>query len=509
MHPGNILYIAFTTDSIFSAFIFLKKYFFQKLKPNQLVNEINNLYHISIIDRYTYYLFINTLYHILYIIIWKYIDYIDIAFLITICPIILNHIHDNYIYNIFQILQSERTKLFFIIISKQIAIIINHISLIFIDNNPEVSYLDILPLFTSSYKLDFQLIAKNIAIVSLFNYIKDNQLYNRIFNLFYIINTTNITTNDTKSIKIEIRNIIYSRKWEQLFDPVIANKILFIYYQNNSNSNSNSNFIKKLILFINFSIIKMFSIWSIGAFFNKIYIIPCLSILLIIFKINLKKLNIHLLSIKISIRIIALLISNFYQSYLFISILSEFGYLLVFNKINQTLLSYIYTRIKKYIRIFSHYTSYNIFILSLTLYNSILLNTTNINCYQFYITTIYLFISNNFAKNILLILTYCLGWCSNYNTYHILSLTLLYYISICIYQYINDNQRENIFLNTLNINIFDSYYINKNEQPTIQSSLSKYKIIDEYKSTNNTIKIIDDNVKIIKYVDDISNLINN
>ena len=335
----------------------------------------------------------------------------------------------------------------------------------------------------------------------------------------YII--TDLSETEIKLVKREIRDIIYSRKWDLLFRPDIFNKILHIYYQNNQNSN----FIQFLITYFNYSMIKMFSIWSICSLFNNVFLIPLLSVALILYKTRCSELDWRLLGLKLLIRVIALLFAAVYPSFLITSIIAEFGYILIFNKVNQTIVSYLNTRFNKYVRIFQHYTKYNVFTVAFTSYTLLLLHVGTTNCQQFFLTSVYIFASNDYMRNILVASVYGFGYLSDYNQYHILSIAALYYIAISIGQFIMDEQRDNIYLNKLNVNIFDSYYNRPENSQEIITKPSKMNIIDNYRApvaqqtetrVKNLPQITDrvivnettDKVVITRYVDNLADIIN-
>jgi hypothetical protein len=61
---------------------------------------------------------------------------------------------------------------------------------------------------------------------------------------------------------------------------------------------------------------------------------------------------------------------------------------------------------------------------------------------------------------------------------------------MCIYKYFKDINRDNIYLNNINMNIFDSYYHKPVEQNV--NNISKYHIIDDYNTNKkqNSLHII-------------------
>jgi len=361
----SVLLLSITIDSIFSALVFIKLFILDDLSLEDLLTNLNKIYKIKPFNRYIYYLTLEFIYTYICYLLWcesfKYLYYFLV--LIT-CPYILNKIYEKYLLEMVKYIDYEKNKFLRMILCKQFAIIINTFSNIYINKNPNISFTELLYIIDDYDNMvnNFTTFLKNFFIISVIHYTrkKSNIVYSKLITYFYTYKTGNVFESiDYSTAKKKFSDVIINKKWDKLLDDDILHSIIYIY-----SLQENSNFdIGVYIVKFNYMVIKMFTIWTIGSFFNNTIIIPFLSLFFTIYKkpfntiFNLTHLYKYLFKIS------ALILGLFVKDYFLISLICEFGYILIVNKIVGTIVQYMNEKFIKIYNVLTNYNKYNLFII--------------------------------------------------------------------------------------------------------------------------------------------------
>lgn len=340
-------------DSLFSAIHFMLTFINRNLTESQIVTISNSLYNFSLLDRYIYYILIYGLCNILHIFFWMEISDLSSRLLyyiglVTITPHIINKILD---FKLFRIIREKKELLVKIIVSKFFTTIIKIYSKIYLDRNIDIKYSELLVLLTD-YKDTVQYfcdVLKNLLIMLGLSYIKiySTPLYYNIIKYIYNYKTGDlIASYNVTSAKSYLLDIIDNRKWNELIKPNTCKAIMYIYQINSEKTNN----IQKIVNDFNFSLIKMFTVWTLASIVDFIYLVPIISLGLLLYKDNSFVDNIMIHIRKIGILIFATLISYMYPNYIVISALCHYGDQILFNKLTHIMFKILLKRIKKIIK---------------------------------------------------------------------------------------------------------------------------------------------------------------
>lgn len=462
----SILLFSISMDSIFSSINFINLFITNdnQLSRKKFMKDLNKLYDISLVNRYLYYLTLQIIYFITCNLFWKKsLPVLYYLLVITICPVIMNYIVRNYLLNIVEIINKEEKRFFRYILCKQISNVINTISVLCIEKDPELNYTELLFLI-DDYNVVYKLVItflKNFLIISAIHYAKINtkKVYGNILSYLYTYQTGNvIETIDLKGAKQRFINIIEERSWKKLLNADTLQSIIYIYTLQEPNR---ENFLDIYITKFNYMLLKMISIWSIGNFINKIYIIPLLSIFLAIYK---KPFN-NILEQKNTIifRLMVLIVSFLTKNnYFVISFLCEFGYFILINKIVFISIQYIYDRIKRLLNICISYNEYNYMLISMLvsigLIDIIFIEPKFIH--YFIDCSVMIVYFRNKRKSVVITMYMFFGYFSNYNILHQLYIVMVIYFYFNIYYYYlnNKNIAISVLANKLHPSVVESYY---------------------------------------------------
>lgn len=443
----HIILFSITFDGIFSALYFVKNFVLNNVDKKDLLKINQELYKVSILNRYLYYIFIQILYYIICIWFWRLeILLFEYLLLLTICPVCINFIGEKILHNLFNYIDKEKRKFIKIIASKQLSAIMNKVCEICIQTHPQIDYKELLFIFDDYENTvkNIWVFLKNFLLISLIHYTKNNSnvFYGKLITYFYNYKTGNLIESvDLPTAKSRFKHVIVHRQWNKLFEADILQSIIYIY---SLQEKDDINFIEVFMTKLNYTIVKMFTIWSISELFHTIYVSPILSLFFLLYRKR-DKLSLDLLE-RINFRIISLFLGYFYKNYFLISFISEVGYFLVYNKVSKNSLKYIYEKCLRISEICIHFNYYNSFFVSIFFYIECfklikfkygfdykynLLFEILIISYLFYLITI----SDNF-KRIMLISITLNGCISQYNIYHILYMISCSYLSLNIMHFI-------------------------------------------------------------------------
>lgn len=389
----NFFFKMITIDSLFNAIHFFKMYINKNLTESQIITKTNDLYKGSLLDRYIYYISIYLLYKSACIFFWLFDSFLLYYLgIVTIIPSIINIVLES---KLFQIIREKKELLVKIIISKIFAIVIKLYSKMYLEKEIKIKYKEILLLFkdykeTISYFCD---VVKNLLIIIVLSYVKDysTKLYYGVIKYIYNYKTGNLLESyNCEGAKGYLIYIIDNRKWGELMKPNAYKAILHLYQINNDKSE----ILKKIITNFNFSIIKMVTIWTVASLLNNIYLIQIISLAMLIYKIFIKKISGDNLG-EIIMILFSGLLSYFYNNFLVVSVFSQFGSKILFNKITLIMIKTLYKSIKKKIyKIFMRNKELAISYIVTVLY-SLCLKMINID-------DVYLVIALNLLANILM-----------------------------------------------------------------------------------------------------------
>lgn len=474
-----ILLLSITLDSIFSAINFIKLFILDDLSQAELLLNLNKLYKINLIDRYIYYISLQIVYITVKILTWNIsLTYLYWSLMLTTCPYIFNFICTKYLYEIIDYIKIEKKRFFKIVICKQVAIVINTISTVCIDKNPEISFTELLYLLDDYDNIvnNFITFLKNFCIVSIVHYARKRtgSVYSKLISYVYTYKTGNMLESiDYSTAKNRFTDVIVNRKWKKLLDDDILQSIIYMYSLQESGQFNLGIYLVKF----NYMLIKMFTIWTIGGFLNSTLIIPIMSLFFSIYKkpikLFFKKEQIHKFLFKCIAFIIGLLINN----YLLISLICEFGYILIINKVAKTIAQHFYDRFIKLYKVLTHYNQYNMFLIGVFIYIEFIKMIEHFftPIWQYYVISyiVVMIYTNDNNKRLIYTGVISLGILSNYSEIHLL------YILVFSYIYLNiDHHYKN------NKNVSISIIAKKLHPSAMESYYNKLKPIEEDKSDN-------------------------
>ncbi len=463
-HYQSIMFLSITIDSAFSAINFVKVFMMHDYSQKELLKKLNHLYIVDIINRYIYYVSLEVLYLVMCNFFWYYtIAPLYYILLLTICPAILNHICNVYLIKIVNFIDSEKRKFIKVVICKQLSSAINTISDICIDTNPEINYTELLFLFDDYDKTtgNFTNFLKNFLIISLIHYTRknSNKVYGKLLTYFYNYKTGELIESvDLTTAKKRFSEVIVKRKWNRLLNTDILQSIIYIYSLQDDNR---VDYIGVYVTKFNYTLIKMFTIWTTGAFFRKSYLLSLLSIFFMLYRKPVKIYFEREQLYKYLFRIIALATGFFIDNYLLLSFICEFGYALIFNRVMNTVVQYVWNKSEKILKIVIHYNKYNIFLISIFIYLKAIKTLSNyaIISYEHHITNYVFFMINTSSnyKKIIMTLAFSLGVLSNYSDMHILYILGLSYLFLNIEHHYANNNNPTIRI-PISTDVINTYY---------------------------------------------------
>jgi hypothetical protein len=426
-------------DSLFSAIHFIKIFISRNLTDSQIISKSNALYLASLLDRYIYYIILYCICKLIGNFIWLNDNY----YLYSICtfsviPNIINYISTT---QFFQKMREKKEYLIKMIISKIFVSIIKFYSKIYLQKEVIIKNKEIFCLL-NDYKETikyFHEVLKNLLIILILSYVKDYspKLYYNIIKHVYNYKMGDVLVSfNNKNSKQYLLDIIENKKWSELNKPMTYKAVIHIYQYNNDKSDM----FKRFITEFNFSLIKMFTVWTIASLLDKFYVIPILSFIMLIYrsyKTGYKKFNfVSEIGILIFASLIGFFLTNYYIidkifQFGLVSALCQFGLKLFFNKVTFILIKILTKNThKKAEKIFVNNKNISLSFL-VTLVYAITLRFMNISEH-------YLIIGLNILTNILMSIEIkkqimfgtiiASTYLSNFNTYHIIFNSLTLYI---------------------------------------------------------------------------------
>ncbi len=461
-----ILILSVTIDSVFSAINFIKLFILDDLSHEDLLSNLNKLYKVGVIDRYIYYISLQVIYLIVSYLIWNIsLTFLYWSLIVTTSPYIFNSICKKYLSETIEYVEIEKRRFFKIIICKQVAIVINTLSYVCIDRDPQISFSELLYLLDDYDNIvnNFVTFLKNFFIVSIIHYArkKSRSIYGKMISYFYTYQTGNVLESiDYSTAKRRFTDVIVNKRWSKLLDDDILQSIIYMYsLQEDSQINLGIYLIK-----FNYMLIKMFTIWTIGAFFDNVAIVPILSLFFTIYKKPIKLYFEREQIYKYLFKGIALLVGLLTRNYFLISLICEFGYILTINKIMSTVFQYFSDRFIRLYNVLTHYNNYNLFLIGVFLYIEVLKfvkNYVNLYIQHYLINYIFLIVNTDDRyKSLIYSSIVFLGYLSEYNEFHLLYILGLSYICLNIYHYYinNKNVSISIIAKKMHPSAMESYY---------------------------------------------------
>lgn len=424
-----------TLDSLFNAIHFMTTFININLSESQIVTKSNSLYNGSLLDRYIYYSIVYGLYKIVCTFLWQANSFhLYFVGLMTIIPFIINKILKS---KLFDIIREGKEYFVKVIISKILTIIIKFYSKIYLDKNANIKNSEILILLkdyrdTVNYFTD---VIKNILFIFLLSYVKNysTTLYYGIIKYIYNYKTGDLLDSyNVNSAKSYLTNIIDNRKWHELSKPNAYKAILYLYQINSDKTD----LINTIITQFNFSLVKMFTVWTISSIIGSVFIIPILSFAMLLFKKIMRKGDDDKFYKELFIMIISSGLCLINNSYILISFVSQFGTQLLFNKVTFIMIKIFYKKIKKIINIIINNNRDLTLSYIITIIYTIILKHLNMIDSQMIIGLNILFnimVSIEIKKQIIFSIILISTYISNYNIIHVIFNTLVLYLAFgCI-----------------------------------------------------------------------------
>jgi hypothetical protein len=374
LYNYNLFLSLITIDGLMNACSWMLSFFNKDIKYTS-VTENAQIYNNSILDRYISYL----IFYIGYVVSTTFFWTTDIPllyYLISLVPIpgIINNFVRSEIYEkINNIKQSMIKK----IISKNIALGVNSASQIYLNKKVNIKYKEILPLL-SDYEKSVNIaksITKNLLLVLLMSYVRKytSKFYYDIGKMIVSYKFGDkIESFNVNGARSKLVTIIDKKQWNKLLKPDFIKSLLNIYEEHENNSDA----IKQIIRNYSITFSGMSVIWTLCSIFKYSCIAPIISIIMVLYR---REYGIEMYK-KLSILGLILSISMWVNNHLLISFLSQFGYLIIFNKVSFIICKNILKNIYKLTnRIIQKNKLYNKMLLTTIPYGIILQNVFNIN----------------------------------------------------------------------------------------------------------------------------------
>lgn len=462
-----------TSDSMFSAVHYIHSTITNKTEI-QTIESMATLYKLPIIDRYCCYVIISLLYKIICNVIWlSDIRLFYCASIFVITPDVFNVlIKWRYMCDVIEYITGEKKRIMKTIISKQIVQLINYTSHQWVGINPNVMYNEIMPLFDdyNSMVNSIESFVKSFIATNIILHLNTNagKFYKNLLGYFYKYKTgETYRPNDLANAKAKYISLIVKRNWDSIFKPDNMQALITLY-----TNSGDSDVIDKILHWINETSLRMFSIWTLSAFIGYNYSAPLLSILFALYRNHM--IGVVELIIKLSVFVLCYKV----ESFAIISVLSEYGYYLLINRVIFSIVRYIINKIEIYIR--SPRTNNNIFLLT----TAFRLYFNRVHNFHTIMMDIYVLINlDTYLRKLLYFVVIGCSVLSGNDIRHILYLLLLSYI-ICRISYIK--QRDtNIFED---IKLVQSYKNVEKVNPVVSKQKDikqlNYKIIEDYNGNN-------------------------
>ena len=345
----NLLIKMITIDGLFSAVNFFKTFINRSLTNSQVLDESNSLYDGSTLDRYIYYGIQFIMYKILCYSLWQHnisILYYLIHF--SIIPPLFNKILKD---SLFERIRRKKEELVKLVISKQFASLIRFFSNMYLDKDIVIKHRELLPLldnYKDTVNYFFEVI-KNAAIIMIISYVKNYspKFYYRVSKYAYGYKTGDKLVNyNTETAKKMLLDIINNKKYDQLLKPNVYQAIFYLYQVNEERTD----FFRKIMINFNYNIAKIFMIWTLSSFCKFAPTAPIISVFLIAYRDNDSDAS-SLYDVQNIYKFVILLLSAIYgyltNAYFMTSLMCQFGYSLIFNRVVESTLTYTIKKTNK------------------------------------------------------------------------------------------------------------------------------------------------------------------
>ena len=343
-----------TCDSISSALHFVATFVNRNLTEEDIVDISGSLYKIPCLDRYLWYGLCSVIYHIICDLFWmNHFMPLYWSLLFINLPNIQNKITSTILKNFFDQIATLKQNIIIEVLSKQISHIINEVSKVYLNKSTNVvKSSEIHPLFGDYNTTMNQIgtVVKNSITVSLILYLKGySSYYYSLAKKIYNYNSdSTINTMDIESAKHMINKMCIHRNWNKILEPNFIQALIILYYDDSNNKKTNV--IKNFITKFNYTLCKMFSIWTIAALFERVITVPVIGSILFIYRWSKKqKMNKRVLFRLIAI-LGAFILSFYTDSYFLVSLLMEFGHYIVFNTVTHSILRMTVKKSRKMIK---------------------------------------------------------------------------------------------------------------------------------------------------------------
>ena len=457
-----------TLDSLFTSIQSIYTYMNNKSITDSQVILQEPVYTSSLLDRYIYYAIQFILYKAACLFMWRAdLKILYYAILTTLVPPLLNRILKS---KLFDKIRKRKENIMKIVLSKQIASLVQFTSSTYLSKEITIHYQELLPLFdnyneTISYLTH---IAKNTIMTLVLNYVRtySNKAYYKLIKYIYNYKMNeNVKSYTPQTAKIVLSNIVNKKKWKSLLNANVYSAILCLYQENSSNVHV----LTRLMTKIKNKFTKMMAIYTISSFFGNIYFVPIISSGLRLHNTDNRILNRENI-LKYSIHTIAPFVCG--HNYILTSMICQFGYDMIFNNVVLTILQYGYKKVKNIInRIIIRNWVYNKFLIAtvvhILLYNKYVING-NATQLSTYISSIMLMLDdiNKITIYTMLLLS---GYISNFNTLHLLCGAGISYAALGYREFIGEE------INKLYILMDKQFEITKKTNYTKQKLYRKVK----------------------------------
>ena len=342
LYNCNLFVSLITIDGLLSACSWMLSYFNKNIKFAN-VTENAKIYNNSTVDRYISYMTIYLGYSLITTFFWTK-DISVLYYLLSLLPIpdIINSFVSSPIYDK---INSIKQMLIKKIIAKNIVLGIKTACKVYINKEVNIKYKEIMPLL-SNYDKSVTIasnMTKNLLLVLLMSYIRKytSRFYydisKRIVSYKFGNTLDSFNVNGARS---KLINIIDGKEWDKILEPKFIKLVLSIYEEHENNSDD----IKKIIATYGMSFSGMLVLWTICSFLKYSCIAPIISIIMVLYR---RDYGVEMYSKLVTLCLI-LGSSIFTNNYLLISVLSQFGYYLVFNRVTFVICKNILKNIYKW-----------------------------------------------------------------------------------------------------------------------------------------------------------------
>ncbi|MCJ7636118.1 MAG: hypothetical protein MUO21_01360, partial [Nitrososphaeraceae archaeon] len=334
----NFLLKIITLDSLFGAFHFIHRFIDNNLTESQIITETNSLYAGTGLDRYIYYILLYLFYKTIFYFFWISESFIYYYIgLFTVVPCVLNQILQS---RLFEIIRNKKELFVKTILAKTLTSIIKFCAKVYLNKEDiNVKYTEIMEILKDYHETVgyFITVLKSLAVILGLSYVKScaPSMYYGIIKYIYNYKTGEmISSYNPESAKHLISDIIENKKWYELTKVNTFKAIVYLYQMNTDKVD----FFGKFINDFNFTLIKMFSVWTMASLVGNIYVSPILALCLLLYKRYVRKYDsnndsLYSLIGEILLICVSAVVGYFNASYFIVSFINQFGPRILFNSV--------------------------------------------------------------------------------------------------------------------------------------------------------------------------------